>query len=98
MKRIFEKMSIHTILIITSLLSIFPFIWLISTSLKGGGENIFAYPPQIIPHDITLQNYVGVWKKVDFVRYFVNSMIVAGATVILNLILSALAGYPLARM
>lgn len=98
MKRFLEKISIHTILIFVSLLSIFPFIWLISTSLKGNAENIFAYPPQIIPQDFTFQNYVGVWKRVNFIAYFVNSLIVAGATVFLNLILSALAGYPLARM
>jgi len=88
----------HIILITVSLLSVFPFIWLISTSLKGGGENIFAYPPVIIPKDFTWENYVGVWQKVDFIGYFINSMIVAGGTVLLNLILSALAGYPLARM
>jgi len=97
-KRIFEKIGIHTVLIFVSLLSIFPFIWLISTSLKGNAENIFAYPPQIIPQDFTLANYIGVWKRVNFVAYFVNSMIVAGATVFLNLLLSALAAYPLARM
>ncbi len=97
-KKLLEKISIHSILIFTSLLSIFPFIWLISTSLKGNAENIFAYPPQIIPADFTWQNYVGVWKRVDFVAYFINSMIVAGATVALNLILSAMAAYPLARM
>lgn len=98
MKRFLEKISIHAVLIFVSLLSIFPFIWLISTSLKGNAENIFAYPPQIIPMDFTFQNYVGVWKRVDFVAYFINSMIVAGATVFLNLLLSALAAYPLARM
>lgn len=85
-------------MIFASLLSVFPFIWLISTSLKGNAENIFAYPPQIIPHDFTFQNYVGVWKRVNFIAYFFNSMIVAGFTVILNLLLSALAAYPLARM
>lgn len=98
MKRLLNKIGIHSVLIFVSLLSIFPFIWLISTSLKGNAENIFAYPPQIIPHDFTFQNYVGVWQKVDFMAYFWNSMIVAGATVFLNLLLSALAGYPLARM
>lgn len=98
MKRFLEKIGIHSILIFASLLSIFPFIWLISTSLKGNAENIFAYPPQIIPVDFTFQNYVGVWKRVDFIAYFINSMIVAGATVFLNLLLSALAAYPLARM
>lgn len=94
----FKNIWIHAILIFVSLLSIFPFIWLISTSLKGSGENIFAYPPSIIPTDFTWENYSGVWQKVDFVRYFINSMIVAGGTVFLNLILSAMAGYPLARM
>lgn len=97
-KKFIEKLGIHAILIFTSLLSIFPFIWLISTSLKGQSENIFAYPPQIIPQDFTLENYVGVWKRVNFVAYFINSMIVAGATVFLNLLLSSLAAYPLARM
>lgn len=93
-----KNLLTHSILIFVSLLSIFPFIWLISTSLKGLNENIFAYPPQIIPSDFTWANYTGVWKQVDFIRYFINSMIVAGGTVLLNLILSAMAGYPLARM
>lgn len=98
MKKFIENFSIHAVLIFVSLLSIFPFIWLISTSLKGAGENIFAYPPQIFPTDFTWANYIGVWKKVAFMAYFWNSVIVAGFTVALNLILSALAAYPLARM
>lgn len=98
MRKLLEKLGIHAVLIFVSLLSIFPFIWLISTSLKGSAENIFAYPPQIIPHDFTFENYVGVWKRVNFIAYFMNSMVVAGVTVVLNLLLSALAAYPLARM
>ncbi len=97
-KKLLKKFSIHAILIFVSLLSIFPFIWLISTSLKGVNENIFAYPPTIIPKDFTWANYIGVWHKVNFIGYFINSMVVAGFTVILNLVLSALAAYPLARM
>ena len=88
----------HIILILVSILSIFPFLWLISTSLKGAGENIFAYPPSIIPSDFTFENYTGVWHRVNLFAYFVNSMIVAIGTVVLNLILSSLAAYPLARM
>ena len=97
-KKFMTKFGIHTALILVSLLSIFPFIWLISTSLKGNAENIFAYPPQIIPQDFTWENYIQVWHKVNFIGYFINSMIVAGATVFLNLILSSMAAYPLARM
>jgi putative chitobiose transport system permease protein len=98
LKKIFSKISIHAILIATSLLSIFPFIWLTSTSLKGVNEDIFAYPPTIIPQDFTWLNYIDVWNRVNFVGYFVNSMVVAALTVLLNLILSSLAAYPLARM
>ncbi|MCQ2739581.1 MAG: carbohydrate ABC transporter permease [bacterium] len=97
-KRNLSNIFVHITLIIVSLLSIFPFIWLTSTSLKGINEDIFAYPPVFIPQDFTWANYVEVWGKVDFIGYFVNSMIVAGLTVLLNLILSSLAGYPLARM
>ena len=88
----------HIILIIVSLLSVFPFLWLISTSLKGAGENIFAYPPNFIPVDFTFENYTGVWGRVDFLKYFFNSAVVALFTVILNLIFSSMAAYPLARM
>lgn len=88
----------HLILIIVSLLSIFPFIWLVSTSFKGINENIFAYPPVVLPTDFTWSNYFGVWKRVDFMRYFYNSLAVSVMTVVLNLIFSALAAYPLAKM
>lgn len=97
-RKFVEKLSIHSILIFVSLLSIFPFIWLISTSLKGINENIFAYPPVLMPQQFTWDNYLGVWNKVNFMGYFINSMIVAGLTVFLNLLLSSLAAYPLARM
>lgn len=88
----------HIILITVSILSIFPFLWLISTSLMGAGENIFAYPPNFFPTDFTFENYIGVWGKVNFLKYFFNSFVVAFFTVILNLIFSSMAAYPLARM
>lgn len=88
----------HIILITVSIISLFPFLWLISTSLKGAEENIFAYPPNFFPTDFTFENYIGVWGKVDFLRYFFNSAIVAFFTVVLNLIFSSMAAYPLARM
>ncbi len=97
-RKIAKSITIHSILIIVSILSIFPFLWLISTALKGNSENIFQYPPVFIPESPTFENFIGVWKQIPFMLYFFNSIIVAGFTVILNLILSALAAYPLARM
>lgn len=97
-KSISRGFFIHPTLIIVSLLSIFPFLWLLSTALKGNSENIFQYPPVFFPQEPTLANFKGVWNQIPFMLYFLNSMVVAGFTVLLNLILSALAAYPLARM
>ena len=66
--------------------------------LKGAGENIFAYPPVFIPEDFTFENFKMVLILVPIVGYALNSFIVASFTVVLNLIFSALAAYPLARM
>ena len=97
-RKFLKSISIHSVLIAVSLISVFPFLWLVSTSLKGFDENIFQYPPQMIPQSPTLENYIGVWHQVPFMLYILNSFIVAFFTVVLNLILSSLAAYPLARM
>lgn len=93
-----KNVFIHTVLIIVCILSLIPFLWLLSTALKGRSENIFAYPPVFFPRDFTFDNIVQVLKLVPIVKYCINSFIVAGSSVILNVILSAMAAYPLARM
>ena len=98
MKKYFKNLPIHLILIFVVVISLFPFLWLLSTALKGSGEDIFAYPPKLLPSSPTFDNFVGVWKQIPFLKYFWNSLIVSGWTVILNLLLSSLAAYPLARM
>jgi len=97
-KKFFKGFSVHIFLIFMSFLSLFPFLWLISTALKGTDENIFQYPPVFIPEHLTFENFISAWKQIPFLIYFFNSFLVAAFTVILNLILSSLAAYPLARM
>ncbi len=94
----FKNILIHSILVFICILSLIPFLWLLSTALKGRSENIFAYPPVFIPKNFTFENFREVLKLVPIVKYVLNSFIVASSTVILNVILSALAAYPLARM
>jgi len=66
--------------------------------MKSGEENIFAYPPVLIPEHPTFENFIGVWNQVPFLGYIYNSVVVSVITIVLNLILSSLAAYPLARM
>ncbi len=89
---------IHSILILICIFCMLPFLWLVSTALKGGGENIFQYPPVLIPKFPTMENFTKVLKLVPIIKYALNSFIVAFFTVVLNLIFSCLAAYPLARM
>ena len=97
-KNFFKGLSAHIILILDCILSLLPFICLLSTALKGAQENIFQYPPEFLPKFPTLDNFKEALRLVPIVGYVVNSFIVAAFTVVLNLILSAMAAYPLARM
>ncbi len=84
-----------------ALLMLLPLIWLISTALKSQGENLFQFPPQFIPQHPTLENFTKAWNadpRNPFSRYFLNSIILSVMTVVLNLLSSSLAAYPLARL
>ena len=93
-----KKILAHLFLLILSIISVGPFIWLISTAMKSPNEDIFSYPPVFIPSQPTIENFIGVWNKVPFGDYLWNSIIVSIFTILLNLVLSSLAAYPLARM
>lgn len=80
-----------------ALLSIGPFLWLLSTSLKAPWENIFSTPPQLFPQQPTLQHYGEVCQKVPMAAYFINSFIITGLGVFFNLVFSVMAAYPLSR-
>jgi putative chitobiose transport system permease protein len=81
-----------------SLGMLFPLLWLLGTALKSPNENIFQSPPQLLPSEPTLDNFVKVWQTLPFAQYLLNSTLVAVLVVGLNLTLSALAAYPLARL
>ena len=75
----------------------FPFLWLLGTSLRSTGT-VFAFPPVLVPRPPTLANYVGVWQTMPLARFFANTVYITAMGILLTLIVSALAGYPLARM
>lgn len=89
---------IYGLLSAIALIMLFPLLWLISTALKSPAENIFQFPPQFFPTQPTFDNFIRVWQTNPFGQYLFNSTLVAGLTVILNLLFCALAAYPLARL
>jgi len=88
----------YGLLLAIAFVMLLPLLWLVSTSLKAPTEDIFQYPPQLLPQQPTLENYAQVWQLAPFGRYLLNSTIVAVLTVTLNLLFCSLAAYPLARL
>ncbi|WP_233879415.1 carbohydrate ABC transporter permease [Virgibacillus halodenitrificans] len=95
---IIKKFFLYLLLIVVTIFMIGPFLWLLSTALKSGSENIFQYPPKLLPENPTLTNFVKVMDTFPFWRYLFNSVVVAVLTVFLNVLFCSLAAYPLARM
>jgi multiple sugar transport system permease protein len=81
----------------TAVAVMMPYLWMISTSLKDKRE-LFTYPPTWIPHVFRLQNYVDAWNAAPFGRYFLNSLFVAVAVTLGQLITCSLAAFAFARM
>lgn len=88
----------YVVLIGLSLITVLPFAWLLLTSLKGPNDAIFSMPPQLLPGEPTLANYGKVWNQLPVWRFLLNSVLVAAATTVLNIVVSSLAAYPLAKM
>jgi multiple sugar transport system permease protein len=74
---------------------LFPFYWLINTSLKTGADLSSA---NLLPPDPTLDNYTSIFKDSAFTMALRNSAIVAGSVTILSLLIGSFAGYALARL
>ena len=75
----------------------FPFFWMAITSLKTAPE-IQRVPLQISPdHWLNLTNYIEVFKREPFLRYLLNSAIVASIAAVSSLVVSSLAGFGFAK-
>jgi putative chitobiose transport system permease protein len=88
----------YLLLVAIALLMLTPMLWLVSTAFKGPTEELFTFPPRLLPLQPTWDNFLTVWKNHPFAQYFFNSVLVAALTVSLNLLFCSLAAYPLARM
>jgi multiple sugar transport system permease protein len=86
----------HLVLIPATIVLIFPFAWLIITSIETPAEALH-FPPVLVPHRLDFTNYPAALHAAPFGRFFFNSAVVAVTTVVGNLVLCSLAGYAFAR-
>jgi multiple sugar transport system permease protein len=91
------KIGSVTVLLVGAIFMIFPFVWMVSTSLKQE-QYLVQFPPQIIPDPVNWKNYIDVWSKVPLLQGFFNSLFVSVTGTIGVLMASSLAGFAFAKL
>ncbi len=97
-RKVLETTFWYVVLCLVAVVTVFPFVWVFFTSLKGPQDPIYSVPPQLFPHTFTLDNYTRVWEQLPILSFFLNSIIVTAVVVVVNLFFTAMAAYPFAKM
>ena len=93
-RRTVARLFLYAILLVGGLAMIFPFVWMVVSSLKTAQEITSL---ALIPEHPTLDNYRRVFGATQFVRWFINSLLIAGITTASVAFFDSLAGYTLAK-
>lgn len=94
MKHISMNAGRHVLLLLLSVIAVFPIYWMIISSMKGEAE-IFNYA--LLPEQFQLKNYIYAFQEIPIVKMLVNSIINSSVQMILQLITAVLAAYALMR-
>ena len=84
-------------LIIVLIALLFPFYWMLITSLKTLGETYNLSTPLIVKAP-TLSNYVWLFTKSNIARWYLNSLLLSTFTTLISLVVSVMAGYAIAHL
>ena len=96
MKRALLRTSLYVALLATATIVAMPMYWLMVSAFKASDE-IFTPIPRWLPSGLEWRNFVLAWQGAAFGRYFVNSVVVTVAILLLQLTTSSLAAFALAR-
>ncbi len=96
LRRLLGKIAVLIALVIGALFAGLPVLWMLSSSFKLNTD-IFAYPPQLIPPNPTLEAYTAIFTDPVKVRFFLNSYFISLSVTVLTLLVAVLAAYALSR-
>jgi multiple sugar transport system permease protein len=88
---------LYAALLLCGLLTLLPFVWVVSGSLRSLDE-IRSDPGAWLPHHVTLDNFVRLFRTQGFGRWLVNSVVVAVMVIVGNVMAASAAGYALAKL
>jgi multiple sugar transport system permease protein len=90
------KILSKVLVVVFCAVALAPVLWHLSSSLKNAAE-VMRIPPSLIPDRPTIENYRNLFEERPFLRYCVNSFIIASLSSVLCMACAALAAYQLAR-
>ena len=94
--RKFTGLPLYVVVIVLSIIFLYPFVWMISTSLKTLPE-VSENPTALIPQTPNWGNYLETWTKGNFGTYFKNSFIITAAALLLVLWTTSMTAFAVAR-
>lgn len=89
--------SLLAVLIIFSIATLFPFLWMISASLRTDVD-IFRNPMNWIPQTLYLDSYKQVWTIIPFAQYFLNTIKLTLVITVLQVIICSMSAYAFAKL
>jgi putative chitobiose transport system permease protein len=92
------RIGTYLVLIVIGLIFIGPFLIMLSSALKSAGQQVFTFPPDLVPRPPVLTWFKEAWTSVPYPRYLINSVAYVGIGVPLYVLVSALTAYPLGVM
>ena len=94
-KKLGKKFAVIVSIVLT-VFWLFPYIYVICCSFKPGAE-VIAVPPSFFPKNLSVENFFGLFERMDGVYYLVNSLTTALISTLIALILGSLAAYAIQR-
>src|SRR5438034_3337001 len=92
-----RRLPLYVLLLVGAVTMLFPFVWMVSTSLKQDVA-LFVTPPKLIPSPVETHNYSRVAELIPIWRIAFNSVLVAVISTTLQLVTSAMGAYAFARL
>lgn len=92
------QIILYILLTFWAVMVLFPFYWMLLTSVKSYGAYNSEYVPKLFTLSLTLQNYADAFTAVPLTGYFVNTLIVTMVTTAIMLVVTILAAFAFARL
>lgn len=87
----------YFLLVIFAIITVFPFYWMISSSLKSGFE-VIQTPPTMLPENVMWSNYSTAFSMAPFGRYFINTIIVTVLSIVSTVVISILSAFAVSHL